>query len=276
MRRRLTSVLSDAVSRMVNFGNLGPTPPAKVRWMALGLMRNRLQQRVWSRLLTGEFRFMLGRYGPRVLKVRFRDFDDLIIFEEIFFRKQYPLDEIGFVPDLIVDCGAHVGFFALLAASAFPDVRVLCLEPNPRNFSALQAHVSANKTGAEILPVAADTESGWISFSGEGFRGAVVPECTEESIRVRSVGLNDLIVGRCPKRLVVKLDVEGAEHRLLPGLLAIMPPEAALFFEWHGGSDSWRQALASLEAAGFKVEVVLDLTESAQDVGVAAAVRNGR
>lgn len=186
----------------------------------------------------------------------------------------YPLHEVPFDPDLIVDCGAHVGFFTLLANTTFPNAKILSLEPNPENFKCLQIHAMHNCLSAELINAALAREAGEASFAGHGFLGSLVAVGTAGSIRVRTVALDDLIAQRQPERLIVKMDIEGAENELLPRLVPIMPAECALFFEWHGSRGSWDAVLELIGDAGFRIRVVLDETTADGGVGIAAAIRS--
>jgi FkbM family methyltransferase len=63
---------------------------------------------------------------------------------------------------LFIDGGANTGFYALLAASASADVRVLAFEPDPLVRGLLQANVDANGLAAriEISPAALHDAAG--------------------------------------------------------------------------------------------------------------------
>src|SRR3954449_10431435 len=48
-------------------------------------------------------------------------------------------------PGLVVDGGANTGFYALLAASAHPEIGVLAFEPNPEVRGLLRGNIEANR-----------------------------------------------------------------------------------------------------------------------------------
>ncbi|HPA20679.1 MAG TPA: FkbM family methyltransferase [Verrucomicrobiae bacterium] len=271
--RILAQKAGNARSRMIAFSPLGVSLPSRMRWAAIGALHNRLMAPTWSALLKSWHEFAVpGKAGKR-LSVRFRHFDDFITFEAVFLWRHYPLDIVDFEPDVVVDCGAHVGFFTCLAGVTFPSARIVSLEPNPDNYDRLASHVSENGIAAELVPAAAALEEGWAYFSGNSFRGALVENGVRDSIRVRTVDLNDLVGRQRAGRLIVKMDVEGAEHQLLPRLMPILPERSAIFLEWHGNRESWRGALDMLSREGFTTSVMLDETTATSGEGIVAAVR---
>jgi len=125
---------------------------------------------------------------------------------------------------VFVDAGAHIGYFATLAAWLVGEQgEVLCFEPDPdcasrlatntRNYSWVHLHHAAVRD--EVGEVTffrsprAD-ESGWGTiFSATGPR---------PQIRVRMTTLDETFTRHSLKRLdFIKLDIEGAEHRALEG-----------------------------------------------------------
>jgi FkbM family methyltransferase len=70
-----------------------------------------------------------------------RDSTDLLVFDQIFRKREYRcLDEIDSA-DLIVDCGANVGYASAYFLSRFPKATVIAVEPEPGNYCALRVNV---------------------------------------------------------------------------------------------------------------------------------------
>lgn len=60
---------------------------------------------------------------------------DIDVIKEVIEQDCYGLRalyESGFRPNVIVDVGAHIGTFSVLAHSYFPKSDILCIEPNPK------------------------------------------------------------------------------------------------------------------------------------------------
>ena len=118
--------------------------------------------------------------------------------------------------DVFYDVGAHIGFFSVCAASL--GARVVAVEPDPANASRLRMNASLNGLAIEVVEAAAWHETG---------RAALVPGGSAKEFRVEqgegvaSVALDDL-ARRYGAPTVVKLDVEGAEARVLAGARHIL------------------------------------------------------
>src|SRR5262249_12200769 len=76
----------------------------------------------------------------RIVAIRPCSGDLFILFEVLAFDS-YRIPESSIDPlsvHTIVDCGANIGLTALYLASAYPNARILCVEPDPANFALLQ------------------------------------------------------------------------------------------------------------------------------------------
>jgi hypothetical protein len=71
---------------------------------------------------------------------------------------------------------------------------------------------------------------------------------------VRVVDLPAMLSQRRPERLLLKLDVEGEEIRIIPALFGVMPLKAAAFFETHHGEAGWDWAKQQFTDHGFVVK----------------------
>jgi len=59
-----------------------------------------------------------------------------------------------------------------------------------------------------------------------------------------------------PRSLLLKLDIEGAEERLIPALVPALPRCCAVFFETHRGVAAWDVIRGALEAEAFAVRLI--------------------
>ena len=121
-----------------------------------------------------------------------------------------------------IDIGVNKGDYALLAASQMgPDGKVIAIEPEPENCCWIRKSIAANSfDNIELIEGAAaeksgsarlflGKKSGWNSlYKGVG--------STDETIEVKTIALDDLDDGTLNADLI-KIDVEGAEHRVLAG-----------------------------------------------------------
>jgi hypothetical protein len=100
------------------------------------------------------------------------------------------------------------------------------------------------------IPAPENAEAAWKpSNPSEHTRGAPRSRYT-----VRVVDLPAMLSQRRPERLLLKLDVEGEETRIIPALFDVLPREAAVFFETHHGEAGWDWAEQQFTDHGFVVE----------------------
>ncbi len=157
--------------------------------------------------------------------------------------------------DTVLDLGAHVGYYTLLAGTlAGPEGRVIAFEPLPRNCFYLRRHVELNRLrNVTVHEAAVGERRGYVFFDpgpGAG-RGRVEPG---GPLRVRMVSLDDFVREQRILPRVIKIDVEGAETRVLAGaeqLLRWCRP--VLFLSTHGHGLG-RECRRVLEAWGYRVE----------------------
>lgn len=158
--------------------------------------------------------------------------------------------------DLVVDVGANVGYFSIIAARA--GVPVLAVEPGELNLEALRTNV-ARYSLVEVCEAAVSDRAGSVPLYGSG-QGASVQrgwggmESTYSST-VMAVTLDALLADR-GGRLLVKIDVEGHENAVLAGARATLArsPRPVLLVE-HGPivSGDYVGFFETLWAAGYTV-----------------------
>ena len=160
-----------------------------------------------------------------------------------------------------LDIGAHVGFYALLAAHANPDGRVFAFEPVPETARRLRANVALNGVSNLVAVEAAVSDHGGTAQLVVG--PAEVPCSSSLSahqmrfnpgsriIEVQTLALEVYLDSR-GERIVdlIKIDVEGTEPAALGGLgTALASCRPAILCEVlpdAGTSDALRALLAPL------------------------------
>ena len=186
-----------------------------------------------------------NRYLGHEIEIDPKDLSHAIIAEEFLIDELYQLDRLTFEPAVVLDCGAHIGLFTVLAAARYPLARVLAFEPAPRNIFFLRKQVAKFGDRVQVVEVAVSNYEGMTKFSDDaGFGGRLIQaaEPGAEFFDVKVVDLRSFIPREPSVRLLLKLDVEGEEEAILPGLVGILPRCCAVFFELHDGTDSWLRA----------------------------------
>lgn len=137
----------------------------------------------------------------------------------------------------VVDVGAHIGYLTICASRIVgPAGRVIAVEANSENCRLLLATVKANAIdNVTLLPVAVDDHQGWSYFmahvgSNGGLAGGEIyghnldAELVEGAGHVVATFTLDQLVTKPVD--VVKIDVEGAEYRVVKGAARILDADA--------------------------------------------------
>ncbi|MBK8094086.1 MAG: FkbM family methyltransferase [Verrucomicrobiaceae bacterium] len=128
-----------------------------------------------------------------------------------------------------LDVGANVGYFSLEIAHRRPHAQVIAIEPNPQIAALLSESIAHNQLTERIHlhSVAASDITGELKFrldQENTGHSRLAMETIQDAIIVSSVILDDWLpshLGELPLS-VVKIDVEGAELRVLRGMARLI------------------------------------------------------
>jgi FkbM family methyltransferase len=157
---------------------------------------------------------------------------------------------------VFVDVGASIGYFTILAARAVGrEGKVVACEPGPQNHTVLLLNTVVNKVdNVLIVPCAISDASSVVTYrrlgGGNGaiadFDGA--PESIETADLVQARRLDDILEAE-PRVDVIKIDVEGAEGRVIAGATQTLRRHGpALVFEF---SPPGLQAVSGVTGGDF-------------------------
>lgn len=177
-------------------------------------------------------RASLGRYSA-IFEPR-DDTTDVSVIEEVWRSNDYGID--GQVRGTVVDVGANIGAFSVLAAKSGAH-RVVAVEPHPRNRERLVHHLQLNDVADVVTVVEAaivgQVESATVSMVGDG-GGAHVTGQGDGVFDVWSMTLDTLIADNAPITLL-KMDIEGGEYDAFEGLdVARLASVDRIVMEFHG------------------------------------------
>jgi FkbM family methyltransferase len=192
--------------------------------------------------------------GRFPLTIRFSP-DDLASFREIFWGRAY--EAAITEASTLVDIGANTGMATCFFSTQYELTRILAVEANEALASTLRANTRSVPSDVEIEMIAISDVDGVTEFavhenhrhSGIGIEGKSVRRVPTRTLRtlLDEHGLLDVDI--------LKLDVEGAEHRILrqdPGILSRV---RCLVMETHLGRAARDQLAQLVQAQGFDVRV---------------------
>jgi FkbM family methyltransferase len=170
----------------------------------------------------------------------------------------------------IVDIGAHIGYYTLLAAKqAGPHGKVYAFEPEPKNFALLSKNITANnantiKTFNTALSDQSGTRELFIEKYNKGHHSFAKNVNTVETIRVTTTTLDETMKNNgSPEINILKIDVEGAEPIVLRGMRETIKrsPKMTIFTEVYPRSmtklgESAEAYLNELTSMGFTLSVI--------------------
>jgi FkbM family methyltransferase len=147
------------------------------------------------------------------------------LFEEIWVNRCYAPSSLCLGPeDTVVDIGAHVGVFALWAATWYPANHLICVEPSSESFTILRRNCADNHlTNVNLVQCACAGYTGTSRLYSRGqlsmntlYTRDGLGSSFQELERVPVISLDDLLAKFHIKNVgLLKLDCEGAEYEVL-------------------------------------------------------------
>ncbi|MCK4266164.1 MAG: FkbM family methyltransferase, partial [Thermoplasmata archaeon] len=153
--------------------------------------------------------------------------------------------------DVVVDLGANIGYFTLLAANIVgKEGSVYSFEPEPRNYSYLTKNIQINNyENVTALQKAVGEKTGMVKLficsydtghhtigQYDGIKDYNPKQAEEEGeyVEVEKVALDDFFEGSERPVNIIKMDVEGAEMLALRGMDRVIreSSDIKMFFEF--------------------------------------------
>ncbi len=149
-------------------------------------------------------------------------------------------------PTAIVDGGANIGMFSLISHSYFPELPVICYEPDKENLVQLNKNLQFNGIKAKVIGKALWSEEETLyyhpslSYAGKVSRepSPYPMECCKPEV---------------PAGCWLKLDIEGAEYEVLPVVLANDSRPLLISLEIHYFSERGQSIIDLLQAYNYKI-----------------------
>ena len=95
------------------------------------------------------------------------DTSDGDVFWQVFVRNEYDSPNLPAHAETILDLGANVGLASIFFARRYPACRIMCVEPEPGNYAAMQANTRALGDRVQTKHAAVWNKSGEINLHTE-------------------------------------------------------------------------------------------------------------
>lgn len=183
----------------------------------------------------------------------------LSIYEELFLNKIYEFKWEEKRPPRILDIGANIGLSILFFREFYKDAEITAIEADPNIFSYLKYNLEKNYiSDIELINKAAWDENTKLIFSSEGADGGRVGSLKDNLKKVEIEAMNMSEFCKNKTFDFIKIDIEGAETKVLPAMFECLNRAQYCFVEFHsttGEEQKLSLIIATIEQAGFRVFV---------------------
>jgi FkbM family methyltransferase len=161
-----------------------------------------------------------------------------IFIEEIYLQV---LPENAF----IIDCGAHIGLSVIYLKTICPSAKIIAFEPDEENYKLLQKNIESH----HLKNITAKKEAVWIentnlNFIQDGSMASKIGTAVNpHSTSVKAIRLKEYLIEKID---FLKLDIEGAEYKVLKDIQNELHFVKNLFIEYHGSFDQNKELIEIL------------------------------
>ncbi len=184
----------------------------------------------------------------------------LFIYHELFIDGIYKFRTDKTDP-VIIDIGANIGLSILYFKKLFPNSKITGYEADPYIFTFLKKNLENNGVRDVVL----ENKAIWIDnvqldFLSEKADGGRVTEATKNSnatVKVEAVNIVD-VLNSYSEIDFLKIDIEGAEHQVIPKCNGLLGKVKHIFVEYHswtGEKQNLDEILSVLLNAGFTINI---------------------
>ena len=206
-------------------------------------------------------RFQEGKTNLIAQDFHFIDSESFIYQYLEIFENQSLFFETKNQKPKIIDCGANIGISILYFKSLYPDAQIIGFEPDPKIFKILKENLRlCDNDQVKVINKAVWHEQTSINFLPDEADGGKIT--IEGHLTVKTVRLSDYLSENID---FLKMDIEGAEHNVLPSISSNLKNVKFLFLEVHleyNNSQKLENILSILRSNGFvySLETVKNLS----------------
>lgn len=143
---------------------------------------------------------------------------DALVIKDTVIDDSYLVDNLRLpTKKTIIDIGAGLGDFTIMAAKKFPKAKIIAFDPNPNQFRLLQKNIKLNGVrNIECYKKAVGTKkSYYLYLSSFNIHASIIKNKPKKFIRVQGINLNNFLNNRID---LIKIDCEGAEVDILKSI----------------------------------------------------------
>jgi len=144
-------------------------------------------------------------------------------YQRVLTTTQHLLDIAGIrSANVVVDVGANVGFFSLMAGKRFPGARIVAIEPVPQIFDCL-AHNLGDRPNTVLLNVAVSDSAEAVQMSFSPMNSAVSKVTSSGEVSAEARTLDDVAQEYGLETVdLLKVDTETFEAHVLRGARRVL------------------------------------------------------
>ena len=153
---------------------------------------------------------------------RKKTFDMHIISDSYEFKVRNLIEKISKKSKIIIDVGANIGKYSILASKSNPNSKVFAIEPEQENFDVLNKNKQLNKSNnIEIIKIALNNKKGKVKlYKAEINKGGHSLKSNSKNFdfeMVEGKKFDDVFSGKVKEIDLLKIDAEGVEFEILEG-----------------------------------------------------------
>ena len=220
--------ISEGVKKKIDSLRNKPHKKVNLNWLLIKYLKHITADKIHSHRLLNYQTFFYS--GPQYLHG----------LKEIFIDGIYdqPLPENAY----ILDCGAHIGLSLIYLKSICPTAHIVCFEPDAKNFDLLKKNIlSHHLKNIEARNQAVWIENTSLSFIQEGNMGSKIgSDLSGNTVSVQAVRLKDYLNKKID---FLKIDIEGAEYKVVKDIAGNLTNVKNMFVEYHGNFEQNEELL---------------------------------
>lgn len=217
--KSLSSNLIKGITQKLNSVFRNPYREVNVNWFKL---------KYYKHLPTGILRKhrLFGKYIYFYSPTEFLHGLKEIFIDKIYFQQ---LEKQPY----IIDCGANIGLSVIYMKELYPSASIIAFEPDDKNFDLLEKNISSfGYADIELRKEAVWIENTEISFKNDASMSSKIEEAdSSSSNKVKAIRLKDYLNKKVD---FLKIDIEGAEFKVLCDIEEKLGMVENLFIEYHG------------------------------------------